>query len=182
MNRIGEPVPRSVIVSSLINWSMQHLLSVFRQSSVQLIRLEAGGGIAYNLDELRRIVGWVLENPVSIRFSLKSVAGWKEIEFEVMRDANDTCITICGMENVDPMGVHTGESVVVAPILTLRDDEFISREMLLSRSSERLMFRVAVTSSLPLREMMYTVSSRLIHGFPVHLLLLQKRPGIRLHG
>ena len=50
--------------------------------------------------------------------------GWKEIEFEVMRDATDTCIIVCGMENVDPMGIHTGESVVVAPILTLRDDEF----------------------------------------------------------
>jgi carbamoyl-phosphate synthase large subunit len=54
----------------------------------------------------------------------ESVVGWKEIEFEVMRDASDTCIIVCGMENVDPMGIHTGESVVVAPILTLRDDEF----------------------------------------------------------
>ena len=54
----------------------------------------------------------------------ESVVGWKEIEFEVMRDASDTCIIICGMENVDAMGIHTGESVVVAPILTLRDDEF----------------------------------------------------------
>ncbi|MCU0630732.1 MAG: carbamoyl-phosphate synthase large subunit, partial [Methanoregulaceae archaeon] len=54
----------------------------------------------------------------------QSVQGWKEIEFEVMRDASDTCVIICGMENLDPMGIHTGESVVVAPILTLRDDEF----------------------------------------------------------
>ena len=54
----------------------------------------------------------------------ESVVGWKEIEFEVMRDASDTCIIVCGMENVDAMGIHTGESVVVAPILTLRDDEF----------------------------------------------------------
>ena len=50
--------------------------------------------------------------------------GWKEIEFEVMRDAADTCVIVCSMENVDPMGIHTGESVVVAPILTLRDDEY----------------------------------------------------------
>ena len=50
--------------------------------------------------------------------------GWKEIEFEVMRDSTDTCIIVCSMENVDPMGIHTGESVVVAPILTLRDDEY----------------------------------------------------------
>src|SRR5690606_30935231 len=54
----------------------------------------------------------------------ESVLGWQEIEFEVMRDAKDTCLIVCGMENVDPMGIHTGESVVVAPILTLRDDEF----------------------------------------------------------
>ena len=50
--------------------------------------------------------------------------GWKELEFEVMRDAADTCVIVCSMENVDPMGIHTGESVVVAPILTLRDDEY----------------------------------------------------------
>ena len=49
--------------------------------------------------------------------------GWKELEFEVMRDSADTCVIVCSMENVDPMGIHTGESVVVAPILTLRDDE-----------------------------------------------------------
>ena len=54
----------------------------------------------------------------------RSIAGWKEIEYEVMRDANDTCITICSMENFDPVGVHTGDSIVVAPTQTLNDHEY----------------------------------------------------------
>ncbi len=85
----------------------------------------AGGGIAQTKEELVRITESGL-NRSRIRQVLieQSVQGWKEIEFEVMRDASDTCVIICGMENVDPMGIHTGESVVVAPILTLRDDEF----------------------------------------------------------
>jgi len=126
MNRIGEPVPRSVIVSSLDQ--LEHAASVVGFPAI--IRPAytlggAGGGIAYNPDELRRIVELGLgKSRIHQVLIEESVAGWKEIEFEVMRDANDTCITICGMENVDPMGVHTGESVVVAPILTLSDDEF----------------------------------------------------------
>src|SRR5262249_23750847 len=54
----------------------------------------------------------------------RSVEGWKEIEYEVMRDASDTCITVCNMENIDPMGVHTGDSIVVAPSQTLTDKEY----------------------------------------------------------
>ena len=61
------------------------------------------------------------------------LGGWKEIEYEVMRDANDTCITICNMENLDPMGVHTGDSIVVAPSQTLSDKEY---QMLRSASAE----------------------------------------------
>ncbi len=126
MNRIGEPVPRSVIVSSTDQ--LEHAASVVGFPAI--IRPAytlggAGGGIAYNPDDLRRIVELGLgKSRIHQALIEESVAGWKEIEFEVMRDANDTCITICGMENVDPMGIHTGESVVVAPILTLRDDEF----------------------------------------------------------
>ena len=85
----------------------------------------AGGGIAQTREELVRITELGLARSRIHQVLIEeSVQGWKEIEFEVMRDAADTCITICGMENVDPMGIHTGESVVVAPILTLRDDEF----------------------------------------------------------
>ncbi len=85
----------------------------------------AGGGVAHTKDEMIRIVEIGLNRSRIHQVLIEeSVAGWKEIEFEVMRDAADTCIIVCGMENVDPMGIHTGESVVVAPILTLRDDEF----------------------------------------------------------
>ena len=85
----------------------------------------AGGGIAHTEDELRRIVDIGLQRSRIHQVLIEeSVMGWKELEFEVMRDAKDTCVIICSMENVDPMGIHTGESVVVAPILTLRDDEF----------------------------------------------------------
>ncbi len=126
MHRIGEPVPRSVIVSSLDQ--LEHAASVVGFPAI--IRPAytlggAGGGIAYTFEDLKRIVELGLgKSRIHQVLIEESVAGWKEIEFEVMRDANDTCITICGMENVDPMGIHTGESVVVAPILTLRDDEF----------------------------------------------------------
>jgi carbamoyl-phosphate synthase large subunit len=78
-----------------------------------------------NAEELIRIIELGLSRSRIHQVLIEeSVLGWKEIEFEVMRDAADTCIIVCGMENVDPMGIHTGESVVVAPILTLRDDEF----------------------------------------------------------
>ena len=114
-----------VIVSSLD--MLDHAASVVGFPAIirPAYTLEERRGIAYNIDELRRIVELGLgKSRIHQVLIEESVAGWKEIEFEVMRDANDTCITICGMENVDPMGIHTGESVVVAPILTLRDDEF----------------------------------------------------------
>jgi carbamoyl-phosphate synthase large subunit len=126
MLEIGEPVPNSTILTSLNQVD----------DAIKLIGLPAvvrpaytlggaGGGIAKTREELLRTVELGLArsriNQVLIE---ESVLGWKEIEFEVMRDSADTCIIICGMENVDPMGIHTGESVVVAPILTLRDDEF----------------------------------------------------------
>ncbi|MEX2356424.1 MAG: carbamoyl-phosphate synthase large subunit [Thermaerobacterales bacterium] len=81
-----------------------------------------GGGFAHNLDQLETIAGRGLHlSPAGQVLMEKSVAGWKEVEFEVMRDASDTCIAVCGMENLDPCGVHTGDSIVVAPILTLPD-------------------------------------------------------------
>ena len=84
-----------------------------------------GGGFAYNEEEAREIAKSALTaSPVSQVLVERSVRGFKEIEFEVMRDGADNAITICGMENIDPVGVHTGDSMVVAPILTLsKEDE-----------------------------------------------------------
>ena len=84
-----------------------------------------GGGFAYSETELRELtVGALAASPVHQVLVEKSVKGFKEIEFEVMRDGADNAITICGMENIDPVGVHTGDSMVVAPILTLsKEDE-----------------------------------------------------------
>ncbi len=83
-----------------------------------------GGGFAYNEEELRALaVGALAASPVNQVLVEKSVKGYKEIEFEVMRDSADNAITICGMENIDPVGVHTGDSIVVAPIMTLNDHD-----------------------------------------------------------
>ena len=83
-----------------------------------------GGGFANNEEELIEIgMNAFKLSPVHQVLIEKSVKGYKEIEFEVMRDSNDHAITICGMENIDPVGVHTGDSIVVAPIMTLNDHD-----------------------------------------------------------
>jgi carbamoyl-phosphate synthase large subunit len=126
MERIGEPVPRSMILNRMDQVG-EALTTVGLPAIIRPAYTlgGSGGGIAHTREELSRIVEIGL-NRSRIHQVLveESVVGWKEIEFEVMRDAADTCIIVCGMENVDAMGIHTGESVVVAPILTLRDDEF----------------------------------------------------------
>ena len=126
MTGIGEPVPKSVILTSLAQIddaiSQIGLPAVVRPAYTLG---GAGGGIGRTREELSRIVELGLSRSRIHQVLIEeSVMGWKEIEFEVMRDSSDTCIIVCGMENVDPMGIHTGESVVVAPILTLRDDEY----------------------------------------------------------
>ncbi|MEO8258282.1 MAG: carbamoyl-phosphate synthase large subunit, partial [Acidobacteriota bacterium] len=84
-----------------------------------------GGGIAYNIEEFRELVERGLElSPVHELLIEESVIGWKEFELEVMRDAADNFVVICSIENIDPMGVHTGDSITVAPILTLSDKEY----------------------------------------------------------
>ncbi|MGI4878722.1 MAG: carbamoyl-phosphate synthase large subunit, partial [Janthinobacterium lividum] len=84
-----------------------------------------GGGIAYNREEFLHIVGTGLDaSPTTEVLIEESVLGWKEYEMEVVRDRNDNAIIICGIENIDPMGVHTGDSITVAPILTLTDKEY----------------------------------------------------------
>lgn len=85
----------------------------------------SGGGIAANEEELREICGNGLEvSPIHQVLVEKSIAGWKEIEFEVMRDSKGNVITVCSMENFDPVGVHTGDSIVIAPAVTLADKEY----------------------------------------------------------
>ena len=126
MNAIGEPVPRSMILGSTkqIDEAIQYIgLPAIIRPAYTLGG--SGGGVAHTPDDMRRIIEiGLMRSRIHQVLVEESVAGWKEIEFEVMRDSGDTCIIVCGMENVDPMGVHTGESVVVAPILTLRDDEY----------------------------------------------------------
>jgi carbamoyl-phosphate synthase large subunit len=84
-----------------------------------------GGGIAYNRDEYEHIVGEGLDaSPTTEVLIEESMLGWKEYEMEVVRDKNDNCIIVCSIENIDPMGVHTGDSITVAPALTLTDKEY----------------------------------------------------------
>ena len=86
-----------------------------------------GGGIAMNQQECERMVQWGLsQSPISRVLVEKSVMGWKEFELEVMRDQSDNVVIICSIENFDPMGVHTGDSVTVAPAQTLTDSEYQS--------------------------------------------------------
>ena len=125
MERIGERVPRSKSISSLKD--AEEL--IYELGLPLIIRPAytlggAGGGIAYTREELLEITERGLRrsriNQVLIE---ESVLGWGEFEYEVMRDCNDTCIVICNMENLDPMGIHTGESIVVTPSQTLNDEE-----------------------------------------------------------
>src|SRR5919106_599571 len=84
-----------------------------------------GGGIAYNREEFLSIVeGGLDASPTNEVLIEESVLGWKEYEMEVVRDKADNCIIICSIENFDPMGVHTGDSITVAPALTLTDKEY----------------------------------------------------------
>src|SRR4029078_11652537 len=84
-----------------------------------------GGGIAYNRDELIDIVSRGLDlSPVNEVRIEESLVGWKEFEMEVMRDCADNCVVVCSIENVDAMGVHTGDSITVAPAQTLTDKEY----------------------------------------------------------
>ncbi|HEY4554438.1 MAG TPA: carbamoyl-phosphate synthase large subunit [Bacillaceae bacterium] len=125
MNDLGEPVPESDIVHSL-----EEAVAFTEKTGFPVIVRPAytlggtGGGICENMDDLNEIVSSGLKNsPVHQCLLEKSIAGFKEIEFEVMRDANDNAIVICHMENVDPVGIHTGDSIVVAPCQTLSDRE-----------------------------------------------------------
>jgi carbamoyl-phosphate synthase large subunit len=123
---IGELVPESATVTNL-----EEALEVAGVIGLPLVVRPAytlggtGGGIAYCLEELKSIATrGLLASPIHQVLLESCLVGWKEIEYEVMRDGADNCITVCNMENVDPMGVHTGDSIVVAPSLTLTDKEY----------------------------------------------------------
>jgi len=126
MLAIGEPVPDSRIVTSL-----EQARDFAREIGFPVIVRPAytlggtGGGIAHNPRELAEITSRGLRMSMIGQLLIeRCVLGWKEIEFEVMRDGADNCIIVCSMENLDPMGVHTGDSIVVAPALTLTDPEY----------------------------------------------------------
>ena len=126
LHELGEPEPRNLTVSSL-----SEARKLAGEIGLPLVVRPAytlggsGGGIANNWEELEAIVRTGLAaSPISQVLLERSLVGWKEIEYEVMRDGSDNCITVCNMENLDPMGVHTGDSIVVAPSQTLTDKEY----------------------------------------------------------
>ena len=126
MSEIGIESPRSAIAHSMEEaraaLAMTGLPSVIRPS---FTLGGTGGGIAYNKEEFEQIVAGGLEaSPTNEVLIEESVLGWKEYEMEVVRDSADNCIIVCSIENVDPMGIHTGDSVTVAPALTLTDKEY----------------------------------------------------------
>lgn len=126
MNELGEPVPKSDIVHNL-----EEAFTFVTKVGYPVIVRPAytlggtGGGICANEEELIEIVTSGLKySPVTQCLLEKSIAGFKEIEYEVMRDKNDSAIVVCNMENIDPVGIHTGDSIVVAPSQTLSDREY----------------------------------------------------------
>src|SRR6202163_4302228 len=127
MLRIGLDVPRSGVAHSIADASrIADAIGKFPLIMLPAFTLGgSGGGIAYNRDELDEVVerGLAL-SPVTEVLIEESLVGWKEFEMEVMRDCADNCVVICSIENFDPMGVHTGDSITVAPTQTLSDREF----------------------------------------------------------
>ncbi|MGM0770581.1 MAG: carbamoyl-phosphate synthase large subunit, partial [Halobacteriota archaeon] len=126
MENIGIPVPRSTTASTV-----EEAVTIAEELDYPVVVRPAytlggaGGGIAYNLDELKNIAGLGIKysriNQVLIE---ESVIGWKEYELEVMRDCADNVVIVCSIENMDPMGIHTGDSITVAPAQTLSDREY----------------------------------------------------------
>lgn len=126
MQKIGEPIPESTIVEDV-----ESAVAFANKIGYPIIVRPAytmggtGGGIADNEEDLiATVIRGLKYSMIGQVLIERSVAGWKEIEYEVMRDSNDNCITVCNMENFDPVGVHTGDSIVVAPTQTLSDHEY----------------------------------------------------------
>jgi carbamoyl-phosphate synthase large subunit len=126
MTKIGLATPRSHQIKTLIQ-ALQALDDIGLPAIIRpsFTLGGTGGGIAYNKEEFIEIVERGIDaSPTSEVLIEESVLGWKEYEMEVVRDRNDNCIIICSIENIDPMGVHTGDSITVAPALTLTDKEY----------------------------------------------------------
>jgi len=126
MESIGQPCIPSVVVTTV-----DDAVNFANETGYPLIIRPAftlggtGGGIANNEEELREIAeNGLYQSPITQILVEKCISGWKEIEFEVIRDSKGNCIIVCSMENVDPVGVHTGDSIVVAPAVTLASKEF----------------------------------------------------------
>ena len=136
MQEIGEPVPESAIAESMKDvkefvadleaQEARHGLPAYPIIVRPAYTLGGtGGGIAYTWEELHEISVRGFRMSMTQQLLLeRCLLGWKEIEYEVMRDGADNCITICNMENFDPMGIHTGDSIVIAPSQTLTDKEY----------------------------------------------------------
>jgi carbamoyl-phosphate synthase large subunit len=144
MIEIGVPIPKSFVVHSIdeakaIKGKLEFPMIIRAAFTLG----GTGGSIAYNIEEFEELVQWGLMNsPVSEVLVEESVLGWKEIELEVMRDRTDQTVIICGIENLDPMGVHTGDSITVAPIQTLTDKEY----QLLRDYTKAIMRKVGVST------------------------------------
>ncbi len=125
MNEIGEPIPKSYAVNNF-----EEARKVLKEIPFPVLIRPAytlggtGSGVANNFEEFFEMASAGIRlSPVGQILIEENVLGWKEYEYEVMRDSHDNCITICSMENIDPMGIHTGESMVIAPAQTLTDRE-----------------------------------------------------------
>lgn len=142
MNEINEPIPESKIVENI-----EDATAFNEQVDLPIIIRPAytlggsGGGIATTKDEFNAlIINGLRSSPINQCLIEKSIAGWKEIEMEVIRDKNDNCMVVCHMENVDPVGIHTGDSVVVSPVQTLTNEEL---EML-KEASKKIVREVGI--------------------------------------
>ncbi len=143
MERIGEPCAASELVENIedgVAFAEKIGYPVVLRPAYTLGG--SGGGIAHNREEIEEILANGLRlSRVGQVLVERCIAGWKEIEYEVMRDSNGTCITVCNMENLDPVGVHTGDSIVVAPSQTLSDKEY----QMLRTSALRIIDELKIT-------------------------------------
>lgn len=158
MQEIGEPIPDSAIVSSY-----EDALKFSERIGFPIIIRPAytlggsGGGIAHTEKEYEDIVhSGLAMSPINQVLVEKSIAGFKEIEYEVMRDGNDTCIIVCNMENIDPIGIHTGDSFVVAPSQTLTNNEY----QMLRSSSLKIIRALKIEGGCNVQYALDTVSNQ----------------------
>lgn len=158
MQEIGEPIPESEIVSNYedaLKFSARIGFPIIIRPAYTLGG--SGGGIAHTEKEYEEIVhSGLAMSPINQVLVEKSIAGFKEIEYEVMRDGNDTCIIVCNMENIDPIGIHTGDSFVVAPSQTLTNNEY----QMLRSSSLKIIRALKIEGGCNVQYALDTVSNQ----------------------